>query len=112
MRTRGDLQTVQKSTKGADLSRKVSEMKKKIGNRNHWKKSVNRPNCVKLIGGQKLPTVFGPTNGPKGRDYRVKGQFNPTPDMSTKLDFYYYKSVASSLKRACMAEMHWRYQNL
>ena len=73
MRARGDQQTVQKSTKGADFSRKVSEM------RQIWEEkpvtkfqdgpenSANRPNCVQPIGGQKLPEVFGPTNGAKGK---------------------------------------------
>ena len=74
VKMRGDILQIHKSTKGAENSKKVSEMRKiwenkklkqiEIGPGN----SANKPFCVKPMGGQKLPTVLDRPTAPNDRD--------------------------------------------
>ena len=74
VKRRGNILQVQKSTKGAEISNKVSEIRKIWENKKLEKSeirpgsSANKPICVESMGGQILPTVLDRPTAPKGRD--------------------------------------------
>ena len=74
VKMRGDILQVQKSTKGAEISKTISEIRKIWENKKLGKIEIgpgslaNKPICVEPMGGQILPTVLDRPTAPKARD--------------------------------------------